>query len=131
MSKPMWVTFPFLLLLLDCWPLGRLPYLTGCKTGARARPVIREKIPLFVLSFCSCAVTYWAQRKGGAITPVTALPIEARIENALTSYAAYLEKLLWPSGLACFYPFPGEASGTARASAAPSLPVSATVNSTR
>jgi tetratricopeptide (TPR) repeat protein len=114
MSKPMWVTFTFLLLLLDCWPLGRLPYLTGCKTGARAWPVIREKIPFLALSLVSCAVTYWAQRKGGAITPVTALPIESRIENALTSYAAYLEKLLWPSGLACFYPFPREAPGAAR-----------------
>jgi Flp pilus assembly protein TadD len=91
MAKPMLVTLPFLLLLLDVWPLGR-------------RGRVREKLPLFVLAAGSSLMTYLAQRGGGAVMPLDALPLALRVENALVSYVAYLGKMLWPAGLVVYYP---------------------------
>jgi tetratricopeptide (TPR) repeat protein len=117
MSKPMLVTFPFLLLLLDYWPLGRLFASGSAETGAgdpvRVRPapvgwrlVVLEKVPLLALSGLSAALTLYAQQRGGAIEPLTALPFGDRLANALVSYVRYLGLMLWPIGLAPFYPHP-------------------------
>ena len=97
MSKPMLVTLPFALLLLDYWPLGRFQKANGWK-------LVWEKLPLFVLSAASSVVTYLAQQKGGAV--VEHLPAGERIANALVSYLAYIGKMLWPRNLAVFYPHP-------------------------
>jgi protein O-mannosyl-transferase len=114
MSKPMLVTLPFVLLLLDYWPLGR-----GGKPGmpnkesaeAASRPWARawtglalEKAPFLVLAAASCGVTLWAQRAGGAIVATQSLPVAKRIANAVLAYYGYLGKTLWPSHLAVFYP---------------------------
>ncbi len=102
MSKQMLVTLPFVLLLLDYWPLQRL----------QPRPVragihpVAEKIPFLVLSAAVSLVTYRVQHEAGAVTPLDAIPIAIRAENALISYVAYLVQFFWPSGLACFYPYP-------------------------
>src|SRR5206468_5917498 len=64
-----------------------------------------EKTPFFALSAASCVVTFIAQRAGGAVAPLEDLTIESRLTNALVSYAAYLEKLVWPRNLAVIYPF--------------------------
>jgi tetratricopeptide (TPR) repeat protein len=92
MSKPMLVTFPFVLVLLDHWPLRR---------GWR----IQEKLPLFVLSFAAALSTFLAQRGSGAVQAIGELPLGTRIENALVSYVAYLAKTIWPANLAVFYPY--------------------------
>jgi hypothetical protein len=164
MAKPMLVTFPFVLLLLDYWPLKRMSGI-GCQTplhssdvghrvsevgsgepvfpsrkkrksakklaiqrppqssvlsGTLRRPsaerrtqfstfysLVLEKIPLFALSAISCVVTCIAQQKGGALAPIEALPLGARIANALVSYVVYIGKTLWPNDLSIFYPHPG------------------------
>ena len=93
MSKPMLVTAPLLLCLLDRWPLK----LAGWR--------IVEKLPLAALSALSCAVTVWAQRQGGAIAAVDQLPLDVRLANAMVSYFRYLAKTVWPAGLSAFYPF--------------------------
>ncbi|MBW1923258.1 MAG: tetratricopeptide repeat protein [Deltaproteobacteria bacterium] len=104
LSKPMVVTLPFVFMLLDYWPLRRL---NGSHAGSG--PIFRlilEKIPLLALSAASSVVTIWAQRSWGAIIPFDTLPLTARIQNAVLSYATYVAKTLWPSGLAVFYPHP-------------------------
>ncbi len=98
MAKPMLVTLPFTLLLLDTWPLGRLA------SRSDLRPLVREKIALFALSVASCVVTLVAQRR--AIGSFEHFPLASRIGNALVSYVAYLGKTLWPIDLAVFYPYP-------------------------
>ena len=99
MSKPMLVTLPILLLLLDYWPLCRLS-----RSNALAR--IAEKIPLFVLSAVSCLVTMMVQTKGGAIRSLQQFSFSTRCANALTSAVGYLEKMAWPEKLSVFYPHP-------------------------
>lgn len=99
LAKPMVITLPFALLLLDFWPLGRFP----------ATPVSRlalEKIPLLLLSAASAAITVHVQRTGGAVGAVALLPLTMRIKNAIYSYFVYAEKAALPSGLAVFYPHP-------------------------
>jgi protein O-mannosyl-transferase len=91
MSKPMTVTLPFVLLLIDYWPLKR-----------RA---IAEKLPMFAMSAAASAVTFIAQRRGGAVAETVVAPLVSRMENALVSYAVYLENFFWPSNLAVFYPY--------------------------
>ncbi len=100
MSKPMLVTFPFVLLLLDWWPLGRF----GPGFAASLWPLVREKLPLFALSALSSAVTFAVQRGAGAVTWLETWPLPARLANALVSCARYLGKTVWPAGLAPFYP---------------------------
>jgi tetratricopeptide (TPR) repeat protein len=116
LSKPMAVTLPFLLLLLDFWPLGRLgTFPAECgKSDARvvpARLLLFEKIPLFLLSAVSCVVTYAAQKSGGAVNTGLEVPMGVRLSNALVAYAMYLGKTVWPGSLSVFYPHPWEASG--------------------
>jgi Flp pilus assembly protein TadD len=99
MSKPMVVTLPFVLLLLDYWPLERFG--PGVRT-----PLVVEKLPFFALSAASCAVTYFVQKSGGAVSQV--IPFFYRVENAVLSYGRYLGRMLWPARLAVIYPYSKE-----------------------
>ena len=109
MSKPMLVTLPFVLLLLDYWPLQRTmkprPSVAPLE-ATTSRGLIIEKIPLFLLAAASCAVTVWVQRT--AMQPIAYNPLPWRIANALVSCVAYLRQLFCPAGLAVFYPHPGD-----------------------
>ncbi len=98
MSKPMIVTLPFVLLLLDEWPFGRL--------RGRLAPALLEKLPLFALAAAGAAATFFVQRHGGAVQTFAALPAALRLENALVSYIIYIAQTFWPAGLAIFYPHP-------------------------
>ena len=93
MAKPMIVTLPLVLLLLDMWPLRRV--------GS-----YREKLPFFALSGVAAIITYLAQQGSGAVKALDAIPLGLRMQNALVSYAVYILKVLWPTGLAVFYPYP-------------------------
>jgi len=97
MSKPMIVTLPFALLLLDYWPLRRL------KAAPR---VFLEKLPLIALSIAVSAITLMAQSQGRAVVAVQRIPLGLRLENAVISYVVYAGKFLWPANLAVFYPYP-------------------------
>jgi protein O-mannosyl-transferase len=106
MSKPMVVTLPFVLLLLDYWPLRRINiFEKGTGAVASISRLVLEKLPLALLVAFSCAVTLKAQNSVGAMD-VLQLPLKFRIENALTSYLAYIDKMFWPAHLAIFYPHP-------------------------
>lgn len=98
MSKPMLVTLPFILMLLDFWPLNRLQ-------NKRRWSLVVEKLPFFLLAAASCVMTYAAQESGNAITATTDLPLGCRLENVLVSYASYLGKLFVPVNLAVIYPY--------------------------
>jgi tetratricopeptide (TPR) repeat protein len=95
MSKPMVVTLPFVLLLLDIWPL-RQPL----------RTALRVKIPMLVLSAAGAAAIYLLQRSSGAVRDVGQFPFGLRVENAVVSYATYIVRMFWPTRLAVFYPWP-------------------------
>jgi protein O-mannosyl-transferase len=114
MSKPMLVTLPCVLLLLDIWPLRRTP----AHAFIPSRALVLEKLPFFALSAASCVVTVIAQRQGGAVQSLETFTLTQRIANALVSYARYLEKTFWPAELAVFYPHSGAWPVTALASAA-------------
>jgi tetratricopeptide (TPR) repeat protein len=122
MSKPMLVTLPFLLLLLDYWPLSRYEACRGAmeragddggeETGIsrsfsyrRLEQLVLEKVPLLALVVASCVVTYAAQNRAGAVGSAAEFPFSLRLANALVSYSEYLEKMFWPTGLAIVYPF--------------------------
>ncbi len=104
MAKPMLVTLPIVLLLLDRWPFRR---------GLR----ILEKLPFFAASIAVSLVTYLVHQKGGALASFEVVPLAARFENALVSYAVYIFKMVWPINLAVFYPY-SQASLVAPAAAA-------------
>ncbi|WP_316413502.1 tetratricopeptide repeat protein [Mesoterricola silvestris] len=95
MAKPMLVTLPILLLILDRWPLGR-------NGSLRAR--LREKVPYFALAAGSSLVTFVVQRYGGAVATLESVPLPVRAGNALIAYVKYLGKMVWPVSLAPFYP---------------------------
>ncbi len=101
-AKPMAVTLPFALLLLDWWPCGRL------RRAADLPGLLREKIPLFALSAASSVVTVLAQRSGGSVSSLAEFSIGVRLANAARAYAFYLMKALWPSNLTVLYPAPPE-----------------------
>jgi len=101
MAKPMLVTLPFVLLLLDYWPLNRI------KSKHSLLPLLIEKIPLFMMVVASSVVTYLVQIKGGAVTILAVLPLKFRILNAFVSYIGYIEKMFWPVRLVYFYPHHG------------------------
>jgi tetratricopeptide (TPR) repeat protein len=105
MSKPLLVTLPFILLLLDYWPLGRLTKNGSANYQHSTGRIIEEKIPFIILTIASSIVTIWAQSNVGAIASTKALPLSLRIANALISYVAYLGKIIWPVKLAVFYPY--------------------------
>jgi Flp pilus assembly protein TadD len=103
MSKPMLVTLPLVLLLLDYWPLKRFTFRDSLFT---IWPRVSEKIPFFLLSAASCVITFIAQHQGGAVVGLTRLSVSLRVENAFVSYARYLGKTFWPAALANPYPHP-------------------------
>ena len=146
MAKPMLVTLPFVLLLLDYWPLRRFGQIIsdqeiqtksnnsifseirkGKSKGkntitvkeeikaerstdsnyrwALLRPLLWEKIPLFVLAVLSSVVTFVAQQRWGAMVSIEKLPLSARISNTFISYIIYIEKMIWPNNLSIFYPY--------------------------
>lgn len=116
MAKPMLVTFPFLFLLLDFWPLNRFqgegnaeqqPGLGSGSGGRRILPLVVEKIPLLVPVFLSCITTIMAQSSKGAVQTLQYFPFHVRIANALVAYATYIAKAFWPRRLSVYYPHPG------------------------
>jgi tetratricopeptide (TPR) repeat protein len=113
MSKPMLVTLPFVLLLLDYWPLCRFRFATQSPhdpvnaPSRSVRQLIVEKIPFFALTFVSSIVTFLVQHNAGAMQTLVNYPTSARIGNALISYARYLGKVAWPISLATPYSHPG------------------------
>jgi tetratricopeptide (TPR) repeat protein len=102
MAKPMVVTLPFVLLLMDFWSLGRLKSLKDLPA------LLLEKIPLFVLSAVSSYITILAQRSGGAVESLEFLSLWTRFSNALVSYAKYVAMMFYPSDLAVWYPYDGD-----------------------
>ncbi|MGD0821806.1 MAG: tetratricopeptide repeat protein [Desulfomonilia bacterium] len=121
MAKPMLVTLPFILLLLDFWPIQRIEF-DNSETGVfpqnirsiltdihwdRVSSLLWEKIPLFVLAGMSCIITFLAQKSGGALGSSDIYPIGSRIANASTAYIGYLLKMFWPINLSVFYTYPG------------------------
>jgi len=120
-AKPMVITLPFVLLLLDFWPLARVegssfaPLFSATQRGITT--LILEKVPLLVLSVGSAIITWIAQSSAGAVASTGPLPLAARISNAIYSYFGYILKAFVPTGLAPFYPeAPRKASEIAVAS---------------
>jgi tetratricopeptide (TPR) repeat protein len=119
-AKPMLVTLPFVLLLLDYWPLNRfqLGRDYGSMKNKSARfleprtkklppsRLIAEKLPMFMLSGIFAVIALWAQEKAGALSGLEIVPFKWRIANALVSYVSYMGKMIWPRDLAVFYPHP-------------------------
>jgi tetratricopeptide (TPR) repeat protein len=117
MSKPMLVTWPFVMLLLDYWPLGRMQN-AECRMENAAPPntldarrstllrLVTEKLPFFFLAVAVSIVTFLVQQRGGAVMQADSLPLGARVANAMISYGRYLEKLFCPADLAVYYPRP-------------------------
>jgi protein O-mannosyl-transferase len=107
MSKPMLVTLPCLLFLLDYWPLKRFdPFVWTPDARKQWWKLINEKIPFFFLSALGCVMTMAAQSSGGAVSTTDAVPLLLRVTNAACSYTLYLAKAIWPANLAVFYPLP-------------------------
>jgi tetratricopeptide (TPR) repeat protein len=97
LAKPMVVTLPFVLLLLDFWPLRRT-------VPGSAPRLLREKLPLFCIAILACTVTFLTQRSGGAVGTLAHYPFRLRLGNAVVSYVAYLGKILVPNGFSIFVP---------------------------
>jgi len=112
MAKPQIITFPFVLLLWDYWPLRRISLHRG-RGGEQPAPqtswraLIAEKLPLFAIAAASAALTMRAQRSAHAVLSFGAIPLSIRLSNALVSYVRYLQKTIWPARLAPMYPHPG------------------------
>jgi len=115
MAKPMLVTLPFVLIVMDYWPLRRLwpgserqanNDSAEIRAGVSISLLILEKLPLFILSGFSCVVTFIAQKSGGAMVKVSSIPFGQRVGNALVSYVSYVLKMFWPVDLAVLYPHP-------------------------
>jgi tetratricopeptide (TPR) repeat protein len=139
-AKPMLVTLPFTLLLLDYWPLRRLRWATPpSAAGAGAAPapagraaaslrwLVYEKVPLFGLVAVFSVVAMVAQHMSGAIPPLSACPLETRLENVPFSYLWYLRQAAYPSNLGAFHPFVGMSHPALWAAAAGLLLVAATL----
>jgi tetratricopeptide (TPR) repeat protein len=104
MAKPMLVTLPFVLLLLDYWPLRRID--SGSFTVSAATRLVVEKLPLFILIATSSIITFLIQREGGAVADMDQVSLGLRLSNAANSVAIYIGHTFWPAGLAVLYPFP-------------------------
>ncbi len=136
LSKPMLVTLPFVLLLLDYWPLGRLTlddlsvWTSAPLARDRISGLVIEKVPILLLAVGSSIVTYLAQASKAATATLEFFPFRERIFNALISYVGYLAKTIWPTSLAVFYPHPssiGEQIPISQALAAAALLVALTL----
>jgi tetratricopeptide (TPR) repeat protein len=101
LSKPMMVTFPLVLLIMDFWPLSTPEF--AKRTQFRK---LADKAPLFALSGALAVFTFFTQRASGAVESAATFRVGLRIENALVSYGTYIEQMFWPAKLAVFYPFP-------------------------
>jgi protein O-mannosyl-transferase len=108
LSKQTLVTLPFVFLLLDFWPLGRLR-VAGMQQQPSVARLLIEKIPFFVVSAAFSAIAMFAQSRGGAVMNRTHFPLSERALNAVVVYVAYLGKIFWPQNLAVYYPHPHEA----------------------
>ncbi len=106
MAKPMLVTLPFVMLLLDFWPIQRLNHST-------IQRLLVEKIPFFILTAISCLITFIAQHSGDAIVSFKNVPLPYRLQNMFVAYADYLQKIFWPENLAVVYPLPETISARA------------------
>jgi protein O-mannosyl-transferase len=112
MSKPMIVTLPFVLLLMDFWPLCRVQWGQVCGESssrfqkAQALRLVWEKIPLFALVLLSCFVTFLSEQGANTVVSLKIYPLSMRVSNALVSYTTYIRKTFWPDDLAVFYPYP-------------------------
>jgi tetratricopeptide (TPR) repeat protein len=120
LTKPMLVTLPFVLLLLDYWPLDRLHLgrqsdginqdagqpETHTNPASALLRLLWEKIPFFVLSAASIGLSYWSSARLATTISTELVPIKLRIANALVSYITYISKAVWPHKLAVFYPYP-------------------------
>jgi Flp pilus assembly protein TadD len=104
LAKPMLVTWPFVMLLLDYWPLRRFELTSREEVATKLWLLVREKLPLFALVAASAVITSVAQSRAGAVRTFTDFPIALRLSNALVSYAKYLLLTFWPSDLAVYYP---------------------------
>jgi Tfp pilus assembly protein PilF len=106
MCKPMQVTWPAALLLLDFWPLRRFT-ISDLRFTSAFRKLLVEKIPFVVLAFAAVPVTLWAAREGGgAMTGLEKVPLDARVANAFVAHLHYLKSFVWPTDLAAQYPHP-------------------------
>ncbi len=114
LSKQMLVTLPFLLLLLDYWPLGRLQR----RAPAGVRRLVLEKLPFLALAAAFSVIVYYAQQQGEAVRSAEAFPLGVRLLNAPVAYVLYLVRTVWPTGLSVFYPHPGSAISIASAAGA-------------
>ncbi len=106
MSKPMAITLPAVLLLLDWWPLNRFTASKSGQTSPVARRLVVEKIPLLVLAGLATVAAFIAQNQAQAVQPLGRVSLGFRAANALVSYAAYLKAMFWPADLAAYYPLP-------------------------
>jgi Flp pilus assembly protein TadD len=106
LSKPMLVTLPFVLLLLDYWPLRRFEIKSQESQIANLLPLLREKVPFFVLALAASIITFKVQQKGGAMVLMESVPLKLRLANAAVSCGRYLLNAIWPTDLAAFYPMP-------------------------
>jgi len=112
MAKPMLVTLPFVLLLLDYWPLRRFQFRHSEDNSRNpfqisfVLPMLWEKVPFFILSIASIVVTIFVQKTGGAIGSLEVYPFATRIANALVSYINYIGKMVWPFCLSVLYTYP-------------------------
>ncbi len=109
-AKPIAVSLPFLLLLLDVWPLGRtrfaLPAAAAPRAPGGARQLFAEKLPFFALAALSCAMTLVAQSRAGAVRDLELYPLGVRVATALVAYPTYLASAAWPADLSVYYPHP-------------------------
>ncbi|MHC4637090.1 MAG: tetratricopeptide repeat protein [Planctomycetota bacterium] len=110
MAKPMLVTLPIILILLDYWPLNRFDLLRkqNLTTSRIIYKLVYEKLPFFILSAISSLTTFLVQKASGAVAPVAAIPVNIRIANVFISYLKYITKMFWPQKLAIYYPHPVE-----------------------
>ena len=111
MSKPMLVSLPFVLILLDFWPLNRIRIEQADSSGSTKQwPILRrivlEKIPFLAIVLISSVITFLVQKHSGAVNSLDMAPLFSRIANALVSYVGYIGKMVWPSNMAVLYPFP-------------------------
>jgi hypothetical protein len=116
MAKPMLVTLPFVLLLMDYWPLNRFQHRqSGDISNSQKKPfalrLIWEKTPFFLLAAASSVMTFHAQQSGGALRSLNLVPLSVRVSNAIVSYVSYIGKMIWPRKLAVLYPHPGMLPG--------------------
>jgi tetratricopeptide (TPR) repeat protein len=117
LAKPMLVTLPCLLLLLDYWPLGRFALANSADSAidnrkSTLRWLVVEKLPLVALVAALCVVTVIVQYEGGAIKSFKMMSLQSRVENSLVAYVRYLGKMFWPRDLAVLYPHPHDALPT-------------------